>query len=574
MDTELTNFLQSLGVADADDALLDELRRVLVPRSLRSGERLYKAGADADSLGFVTHGRLVVVDEDDNTVAEIGRHELVGEVGVVAGVARTADVIAVRDSELLSLSASDFAQLAEREPSIAYALSRTVVNRLAGVGDAGERRRGPAVVTVVGVGAESDSATLLELATHAAPEASVIRPDDLLGRTDAERSLLLERAEREHAPVLIDGGSLAHPTPALSVSLRSADAIVVVVDANTGNPPQAVTERFRSETETLRSTIELVVVNPAHATIPATGGGWRRAMRPHRQHQHRVGSAETGGRLWRLILGRGTGLVLSGGAAKGLAHIGVWRALSELRIAIDAVAGVSQGALLGAGIALDKPADELAALVEEHASDTRGLVDPTFPLVSLVRGKAVTEIIRTLAEGRSFAQVWRNFVCCSCDLSSGELVDHTDGPLWQGVRASMSIPVIFPPVRVDDRLLVDGAVRNNLPIDALRRRHPGPILTIASDVGKDGGLMAGATPDSGTISGWSELRSRIRRSKDAAAPSIPQLVMRVMELAGDADVGSADHLIRPDLTGLNLADFSSLAEFDRAGYDATMQLFA
>ena len=95
-------------------------------------------------------------------------------------------------------------------------------------------------------------------------------------------------------------------------------------------------------------------------------------------------------RIVRLITGIGRGLALSGGGAKGLAHIGVWRVIEELGIDIDAVSGVSMGALMAAGVALDYTADQMREMVTDRLLKNRGLFDPTFPFTSVFRGAGVS----------------------------------------------------------------------------------------------------------------------------------------------------------------------------------------
>ncbi len=232
---------------------------------------------------------------------------------------------------------------------------------------------------------------------------------------------------------------------------------------------------------------------------------------------------------------------------------------------------MSFGALLGAGVALDYTPERLQAEVDERLVKERGLVDLTFPWMALLRGQGVSRRLQDVAQGRRFEQAWRSFVCTSCDLSNGEIVEHRDGLLWEAIRASVSIPGVLPPVRVGERLLVDGAVRSNLPIAQLRAGHPTPLKVIAVDVGKEGVMPAGETPDGGHVSGWHLVFRRLNpRHAGPGVPSMAQVLMRVMELAGESTEQPADVMIRPDLSALGVGDFTQIDKFARAGYDATV----
>jgi predicted acylesterase/phospholipase RssA len=139
----------------------------------------------------------------------------------------------------------------------------------------------------------------------------------------------------------------------------------------------------------------------------------------------------------------------------------------------------------------------------------------------------------------------------------------------------VSIPGLFPPLREGERILVDGAVRDNVPVASLRRQHPTPLEVIAIDVGKQGGVAAGALSGSGAVSGWRHMADRLNpRSSIESGPSVAGLMMRVLELSGQDSADDADLIIRPDLSGLSITKFRQIELFEKAGYDATLAALA
>ena len=148
-------------------------------------------------------------------------------------------------------------------------------------------------------------------------------------------------------------------------------------------------------------------------------------------------------RLARLVSGNGTGLVLGGGGARGFAHLGVWRALRELGVEVDAIGGASIGAPLGAGMALQIPDDELLPLTAELFHD---LLDYTVPVVSLVKGERITRNITKLFAPDDVRDLWLPFFCVSTNLTRSRVEVHDRGDLATAIRASVAIPGILPPV--------------------------------------------------------------------------------------------------------------------------------
>jgi predicted acylesterase/phospholipase RssA/CRP-like cAMP-binding protein len=568
MDQESTLAIStSPALAELSDDAVAVVAGAARRRTLEAGEVLFAAGSDPDGMVVIDRGRLGLMGDDEEIVATMGRGDVVGEIGAITGRPRTGTVIALRDTSLLEIRQSDFDTMFDAHPDVGRSLTRLVVGRLVDGSD--EHRAIPTTVAVATIGPD-DTDQLIKALDRLAESAVVVTADLAERRTEADLLARLETLENDNELVVMLAGSAEHRDDWFDRCLRQADATLVAVTEPLRPVPDAARD-LGERLQQLRSVVELVVVDPPDAEIGVDASGWIDATRPHRVHHVRRGEAASADRCARLVLGQGTALIFSGGAARGLAHLGAWRAITELGIDVDATAGVSLGSLLAAGVAIDLPPDELTDQVRERLVAERGLVDFTFPWVALLRGEGVSRRLREVGRGWSFEQTWRPFLCTSCDLTTGEIVEHRRGPLWEAVRASVSIPGILPPVRSGDRLLVDGAVRDNLPIATLRAAHPTPMRVIAVDVGKEGRFTAGDTPDGGHVSGWRLMARRLHpRRSDPGVPSIASMVMRVVELAGDEPSAPADVLIRPDLSELSLGDFECIDDFEQAGYEATI----
>jgi len=212
-------------------------------------------------------------------------------------------------------------------------------------------------------------------------------------------------------------------------------------------------------------------------------------------------------RIVRLLTGRATSLALSGGGRRGAAHVGTLRAVQEAGLALDLVAGTSAGAIVGAMAALEM--------------DWRGALQHVHLLASMPAWREVGPPIVALLSGRSFSRTLRRIfgdmliddtpipllpVCAAVE--SGDVFVPDRGLLWLALRASASLPGIFPPVPWSKRLLMDGALVNNLPADLLRARCPAGRV-IASDVGSPT-LRTDCPEDLHSTSGWKLLMARWR----------------------------------------------------------------
>jgi predicted acylesterase/phospholipase RssA len=196
----------------------------------------------------------------------------------------------------------------------------------------------------------------------------------------------------------------------------------------------------------------------------------------------------------------------------------------------------------------------------------RNPVDVTVPLASLAAGRRVTERLKAAAGEADIEDCWIDFFCVSTNLTRTAPHVHRTGTTWRAIRASMSIPGIFPPVPLGDDVLVDGGLVDNLPVGEMRRGHDG-ITVLAVDVGVRRGLTAGDLPDSTIVDGWRLMVDRLhprRTSPDVAG--ILTVLTRLTELGGGgeaADLG--DVLVAPEVGGFPLLDFDRFDELVAIG---------
>jgi NTE family protein len=242
---------------------------------------------------------------------------------------------------------------------------------------------------------------------------------------------------------------------------------------------------------------------------------------------------------------RDIALTLSGGAAWGIAHVGVLRAIEEADLHVAGVSGTSVGALIGTLYAFGTPVPEL----EERARNVNWprLTRPSLRHLGILSMQRLRESIREWIGAVDLDSAPIPLRLMATDLSTGEGVALSTGPADAAIVASCSIPGLIQPVEWEGRLLADGGLVNNLPVGLARELNVGPV--VASDV-----HMPGPYPLPENIF-------------DVILRSLSIMV----EHAPAHERGSADVLISPDVSEFGIADLSKREELLQAGYDAARQ---
>ena len=548
-------------------ALPDEVRHALaarlVPVSIDGGDVLMHEGDEPDGLYVLRAGRLQArVRAGDSIVVlgEVGRGEVVGESSLLTDQKRTATVIALRDSELLHLSVDAFEDLVTEHPSFLRPVTAQVVGRMLASQAGSSPSRPVATVAVIPMHdtplTEEAARTLREALVTVMGKAVELGPGDQPEGTAGVAWAQAVEADND----LVVYRCSAEPDEWTRRSLRQADAIMLVADTERTPAATPVEELVTQQQARLDTPVELVFAHPATRDTPSGTRRWLEHRTVRRHHHVHTGNAADAARVARLVTNQGIGLVLSGGGARSMAEIGAVQAMIELGIPIDAVGGTSAGSLVGGAVARGWPVERIRAVLRKGMVEGSNPVDFTVPFTSLAAGRRMTERLREAAGEIDIEDLWLDYYCVSTNLSRNVAKIHRSGRGWRAVRASMSIPGIFPPVAEDGDVLVDGGLVDNLPVGEMRRGHDG-ITVVAVDVGVHRGMSAGDLPDSTVVHGWRLIADRLhpgRRSPKIAG--ILSVLTRLTELGGGSRAASDDRgdiLVRPDVERFPMLDFSN-----------------
>lgn len=180
---------------------------------------------------------------------------------------------------------------------------------------------------------------------------------------------------------------------------------------------------------------------------------------------------------------RRIGLALGGGGAKGIAHIGVLKAIEENDLQIECIAGTSIGALVASYYAFGKSIDSLQSLTAEMSFSS--LIGLTLQKQGLFSTKSIKEMIEQDLGKVYIEQAPIPLAICTTDISTGERVILREGKLADAVCASMAVPGIFIPVQIHGRTLVDGGITENVPVSALEEMGAGITIAVDLNGGKE-----------------------------------------------------------------------------------------
>ena len=324
----------------------------------------------------------------------------------------------------------------------------------------------------------------------------------------------------------------------------------------------------------------LVLLHPSDTAQPRGAAAWLAKRPVHALVHLRRGLARDMARLARLQARQAVGLVMSGGGARGFAHLGLMRALAERGIEVDVVGGTSVGAAMASFAAADRPLDHVVAVARRAFSRNPTGDINLFPLLSVFRGKRLRQRIgeteAALFGGPTVIEdLWKGFFCIASNVTRAEEVVFERGPLAQAVLASLSIPGALPPVLHEGELLCDGGTFNNFPADVIRHMHGvGWVIGIdlapaerAPRAPQGAAEEAGAVPQAppswqATPSSLALLVDRLRpraKRRHRGLPSLTAYLMRVTTLYSQSRRATAralcDVYINPPLARVGMLEW-------------------
>jgi predicted acylesterase/phospholipase RssA len=305
--------------------------------------------------------------------------------------------------------------------------------------------------------------------------------------------------------------------------------------------------------------------------FPTGTGAWLEKRRLS-GHQHVWWQEDADfSRLARIVSRRSVGVVLGGGGAKGIAHIGVLRALEEAGIPIDMIGGSSMGAIIAGARALGWDHSRMVSLIKGVFQQSL-FKEFTLPLISFLKSRKIDGLFRSICSDLRIEDLWTSYFCTSSNLYTCKRKVHREGPLWRAIRTSCSLPAIMVPMPYDGEVHIDGGVLNNLPCDVMRQ-DAGFVIAVDVDTYSAMRVDFREFP-----SPWKILWDRIRRKKIRKRPNIFEIILSAFRASNRIHVAEvkpkADLCIEPPVVDVGLFDFARMESILQIGCDCAIKALA
>ncbi len=541
--------------AGVSDDHLESLAERASERFIEAGEWLFHQGDPGDALFIVTQGSLEIIAESPEplSLGIYGVGEAIGELALLSGGVRSVSARARRDTHLMCISRNEFEKLLESQPGFALSLVRVLGERLSRARPFEQPRAPLKAISLVPL---HDGVPVDEIAGQLMTELRRFGPAVRIDQLDTAFS----RAESANEWVLLAASSPSQDDPWTRYCLRQADRVIGVATRRHAGSARDHDEKLHG--------CDIAFLAPVG--VEPELAEWLDALGPRTTHVLRRGRSDGVQRMARRLAGRAVGVVLSGGGARGIAHIGVIEELQRSGIAVDRIGAVSMGATIGSLFAEARSADEVADIVRSAYVHNTPLRGRTVPIVALSRGEKGLEMQYEIHGDRRIEGLDIPFFCVSSDLAAQRMVVHRSGPVAIAVSASQALPAFVPPLKDGDQLLIDGAIFSNLPVEPMRAMDEGPVVAV--DVS---GRLPKPRPPRGAV-GF--VRRWIAGPAAEWSPNITEIVLRSILLGNVASDRAAreraDAVIQPRLQSVSTMRFRDVEGIRRLGREAVRDAIA
>lgn len=557
---------------ELNDLELNDLYASMVRVKLEPGEGLVVQGEISDCMYVLLSGRLLV-QVDGRTIGQIGRGQTVGEMGLITHEPRSASVIAMRESLLLKLDQTSFTELWTRHPSVLFEVTKIITQRLQKTLKVRQRYNNASNIVVLQANQRVDMKLFFEELSASFDQRFRYR---ILRRSDFPQTLSEEQfhqqvrdLEHHYDYLFYEIGSQQDEWRELC--LGNADRILVLGDGSRAANYDPEIHSVLTGGKVHQEIKKILVLLHGEFAQPKDTLAWLQPIQFFRHYHVRLNRREDFSRLLRLLNGTAIGLVLGGGGTRSWAQVGVMKYVYEQKIPIDAYAGTSAGSMNAASLAIARDYDDYLKIGRQLAKCV-SFKEYTIPLCSILSSKSLTSALKEAFGETRIEDLEKLVICVAGDLFKSTEVDIQEGLLWLAVRASLSLPGIYPPVYAQGsgQLLVDGGVVNNLPVDVMRNYFEGFGKIISVDISDVRNSITDYNYPM-ELTWQTILREKyFSRPCTLNIPSITNTFMQGLMLSTDQKANANALLsninIKPSLAGFALLDSSRNDELIDIGY--------
>ena len=446
---------------------------------IKAGECLMQEGKENSNIFIVLYGHFAVLThagEEKHFLGEVGKSNIVGELSILTNQLCAASIFAKRNSVVLKVPGHVFEQIFLGNKTFRQNLIKRIYDyKENSVLEKHAQLKRWAVITLCNRDLLEDFFNKINDKNTMVSINRIKMKNYQAMTNDNNFTCSLPLALDEQYDCLMLETDLSNVAWS-NLCINEADRILIIAEPNIGSDKTALLVKLLEQHKNNLILFDMVYLYPQYE-----GGVNKHAFftheKIHRYHHLRLNLSKDIDRLIRYFLNKSNGLVLSGGGARGMLHVGVIAALYEAKIPIDIAGGTSVGGMLSAGVAMDLSKETLYEYADIMAKS--GIFsDYTFPSVSLLRGRRLEKLLGRFYSDMLIESLWLPFFCVSFNLSIGDMVIHRSGLLAKWIKASCAVPALFPPVIDKENIYVDGVLKDNLPIDVMCNLNAGPVIAV------------------------------------------------------------------------------------------------
>lgn len=478
MDEHLHNILSNIKLFHS--LTPDELKEMTFNVrliQLSPGDILFKQGSLPDSVYILIKGELVgyILDKNNKEIfsSVMEPEELIGELGALSNEPRSLTIRAAdnQDVELIEIPSEHFKKLCQIHPNMLYEIVLPMITRTQStIKFMNETNRNWIYLV-----ADKDMMMLSDFKAMLKQQAEEKENTVFLEQQDYSKTHLHKmfhqlQHQYENILIWIDNDNYKMFDKLYRIS---GGKVYFIVEAT--NKQYEINSTFnpiyRRSLDEYAQKPYFILLHPEDTSMPKGTANWYKQYQIKQHYHVRLQHADDHARLLRFLTGQATGIVMSGGGTRVIAHAGLLKALMDRGVTIDATGGTSGGAMVASAFLLHRPFEEFMKILYlgQHAAyRSFSYKDFTFPLISFFSGRSLTQAMQTIYGETDIEDLWLPFFCITANLTNFTEVVHHTGKLWEKLRSSIAIPGILSPMILDGELHFDGGLINNLPVDVMK----------------------------------------------------------------------------------------------------------
>ena len=614
-DNEIGNILEKLSVEEYDKGKLFGIFRGLYGEKMdyKSHKEIYKKGKwvflednsnlfnygeKSDSFYLLVTGLLKAYIPKKGELIEVGEiyeGEVIGEMGILTNEARSASIFATRDSVVFKIDLEKANEIIMQYPLVLLQVATKIADRLRKVQHSNERHRtdihsivqlssgknhtkeiisiGNSLIDSMNkfnrsivVSSKKVNEILNIESINAELERDKFYPalDDLVDNFTKENRYLLLLCDEEY-------------TPWTTWCLAISDKNIFVVEESAGvSNTELLNKMNLSEKDIpihLHDEKQLIIYHQSKNSFPSKTSSIIEMLPKISNHYHMsINNKNDSDRVSRLIAKKGIGLCLSGGGAKGNAHIGVYKALIEHNIPIDAVCGTSAGGIVASLIAFGYDPETIISRLKETYK-RNSFKEYTIPVTSIIATKKVIQDAIFLGNDMDIEDLWIPYFSIAVNISKSKLDVIDKGPVYKATRATAALPGILLPVIKDTSFLVDGGLINNMPGDIMLKKYGGKLISVSVSPQEDLDAKFNDFPNQSSY--FIKNLLRMNKKFPHEIPGLSNILMRSIFVASSNKIKEvidlSDLFLDLQVKDVGLLEFEKIDESVEFGYEYAMK---